>query len=63
MVFQHFSLFEALDVAENVALGMETPPPMRELAARIRADRAAGLTRRLKSRRRFRIARGAGSGS
>ncbi|MGB4828089.1 MAG: ABC transporter ATP-binding protein [Paracoccaceae bacterium] len=37
MVFQHFSLFEALDVAENVALGMENPPAMRELAARIRA--------------------------
>ncbi|RUS60886.1 ABC transporter ATP-binding protein [Pseudorhodobacter sp. E13] len=37
MVFQHFSLFEALNVAENVALGMESPPPMRELAARIRA--------------------------
>jgi ABC-type uncharacterized transport system ATPase subunit len=37
MVFQHFSLFEALTVAENVALGMETPPPMRELATRIRA--------------------------
>jgi general nucleoside transport system ATP-binding protein len=36
MVFQHFSLFEALDVAENVALGMENPPPMRDLAARIR---------------------------
>ena len=36
MVFQHFSLFEALDVAENVALGMEVPPPMRELATRIR---------------------------
>ncbi len=36
MVFQHFSLFEALNVAENVALGMETPPPMRDLAARIR---------------------------
>jgi len=36
MVFQHFSLFEALDVAENVALGMETPPPMRALAASIR---------------------------
>ncbi|MYH57076.1 MAG: ATP-binding cassette domain-containing protein, partial [Boseongicola sp. SB0675_bin_26] len=36
MVFQHFSLFEALDVAENVALGMEMPPPMRELATRIR---------------------------
>jgi general nucleoside transport system ATP-binding protein len=37
MVFQHFSLFEALNVAENVALGMENPPPMRELASRIRA--------------------------
>jgi simple sugar transport system ATP-binding protein len=37
MVFQHFSLFEALDVAENVALGMESPPPMRDLAARIGA--------------------------
>lgn len=37
MVFQHFSLFEALDVAENVALGMENPPPMRQLAERIRA--------------------------
>ncbi len=37
MVFQHFSLFDALNVAENVALGMETPPPMRELAAKIRA--------------------------
>ena len=36
MVFQHFSLFEALNVAENVALGMENPPPMRELSARIR---------------------------
>jgi ABC-type uncharacterized transport system ATPase subunit len=36
MVFQHFSLFEALNVAENVALGMENPPPMRDLAARIR---------------------------
>ncbi|MDV7271323.1 ABC transporter ATP-binding protein [Thioclava sp. A2] len=36
MVFQHFSLFEALNVAENVALGMENPPPMRELSVRIR---------------------------
>ena len=35
MVFQHFSLFDALSVAENIALGMETPPPMRTLAARI----------------------------
>ena len=36
MVFQHFSLFEALNVAENIALGMESPPRMRDLAARIR---------------------------
>ncbi len=36
MVFQHFSLFEALNVAENVALGMEDPPPMRQLSERIR---------------------------
>ncbi len=36
MVFQHFSLFEALDVAENVALGMENPPPMKDLAQRIK---------------------------
>jgi len=36
MVFQHFSLFAALSVAENVALGMENPPPMRQLAQRIR---------------------------
>ena len=36
MVFQHFSLFEAMSVAENVALGMEHPPPLRHLAARIR---------------------------
>ncbi len=37
MVFQHFSLFEALNVAENVALGMENPPPLRLLAEKIRA--------------------------
>jgi simple sugar transport system ATP-binding protein len=36
MVFQHFSLFEALNVAENVALGMEHPPLMGALASRIR---------------------------
>lgn len=36
MVFQHFSLFDALNVAENVALGMENPPPRRQLARRIR---------------------------
>ncbi len=44
MVFQHFSLFEALNVAENVALGMENPPPMRELAGRItEVSKAYGL--------------------
>ncbi|MDE3080022.1 MAG: ABC transporter ATP-binding protein [Paracoccaceae bacterium] len=36
MVFQHFSLFDALNVAENVALGMENPPRLAELASRIR---------------------------
>jgi len=36
MVFQHFSLFEALNVAENVALGMENPPKMHALAQSIR---------------------------
>lgn len=36
MVFQHFSLFDALNVSENIALGMENPPRMRDLAARIK---------------------------
>ncbi|MGB1033891.1 MAG: ABC transporter ATP-binding protein [Primorskyibacter sp.] len=36
MVFQHFSLFDALSVAENIALGMEHPPKPRDLADRIR---------------------------
>lgn len=36
MVFQHFSLFDALNVAENIALGMENPPKMGDLASRIR---------------------------
>ncbi|MDA7425211.1 ABC transporter ATP-binding protein [Thalassococcus lentus] len=35
MVFQHFSLFDALNVAENVALGMENPPKPRDLAKQI----------------------------
>ncbi len=44
MVFQHFSLFEALNVAENVALGMENPPPMKALAAKIKeVSEAYGL--------------------
>ncbi|AXI47819.1 ABC transporter [Sulfitobacter sp. SK012] len=36
MVFQHFSLFDALSVAENIALGMENAPKLRALSARIR---------------------------
>ena len=44
MVFQHFSLFDALTVAENIALGMENPPAMGALAARISdVSRAYGL--------------------
>jgi general nucleoside transport system ATP-binding protein len=44
MVFQHFSLFEALNVAENVALGMENPPKQSELSQRIRqVSEAYGL--------------------
>ncbi len=37
MVFQHFSLFDAMSVAENIALGMEDPPKTHELATQIRA--------------------------
>lgn len=44
MVFQHFSLFEALSVAENIALGMEHPPKPRELSRQIReVSEAYGL--------------------
>ena len=35
MVFQHFSLFEALTVLENIALGMDASIPARELESRI----------------------------
>ena len=35
MVFQHFSLFDALNVAENIALGMESPPKLRDLSEKI----------------------------
>ncbi len=36
MVFQHFSLFDALTVAENITLGMENAPSRSELSQRIR---------------------------
>ena len=36
MVFQHFSLFEALNVADNIALGMEVRLSRSDLASRIR---------------------------
>ena len=35
MVFQHFSLIEALTVADNILLGMEKPPSRRALARQI----------------------------
>lgn len=35
MVFQHFSLFDTLTVAENISLGLEKPGPMDALATRI----------------------------
>ncbi len=35
MVFQHFSLFDALTVAENIALGMENVPDTTDLTQRI----------------------------
>jgi simple sugar transport system ATP-binding protein len=37
MVFQHFSLFDAMSVAENIALGMENAPKLGELSAQISA--------------------------
>ncbi|WP_152047245.1 ABC transporter ATP-binding protein [Aureimonas psammosilenae] len=36
MVFQHFSLFEAMTVLENIALGLDDPPPRRELEKAVR---------------------------
>ncbi|HRQ82981.1 MAG TPA: ATP-binding cassette domain-containing protein, partial [Azospirillaceae bacterium] len=36
MVFQHFSLFDTLTVAENVALGLDSREPMATVARRIR---------------------------
>ncbi len=36
MVFQHFSLFEAMTVNENIALGMDQPGDMAALATRVR---------------------------
>jgi simple sugar transport system ATP-binding protein len=35
MVFQHFSLFDALTVYENIAVGMDDPLPRKALEARI----------------------------
>lgn len=44
MVFQHFSLFEALSVAENIALGMENAPKRRALGRKIsEVSRSYGL--------------------
>jgi simple sugar transport system ATP-binding protein len=44
MVFQHFSLFEALTVAENVALALDGAEPVDTVAARLdQVSRAYGL--------------------
>ena len=44
MVFQHFSLFDALSVAENIALGMDDAPRPRDLARNIKhVSHAYGL--------------------
>lgn len=44
MVFQHFSLFDALTVAENVALALDEAAPLPEVAARLaEVSRAYGL--------------------
>ncbi len=44
MVFQHFSLFEAMTVLENIALGVEKAPDMKALAERvIEVSHAYGL--------------------
>jgi general nucleoside transport system ATP-binding protein len=37
MVFQHFSLFEALTAAENIALSLEDKTPIRTIAAKAQA--------------------------
>jgi len=44
MVFQHFSLFEALTVAENIALGINDPAARKDLRQRIvEVSRSYGL--------------------
>ncbi|MGF1561697.1 MAG: ABC transporter ATP-binding protein [Geminicoccaceae bacterium] len=44
MVFQHFSLFEAMSVQENIALGLDEPAKRRGLTGRIKEiSRAYGL--------------------
>jgi general nucleoside transport system ATP-binding protein len=44
MVFQHFSLFEAMTVLENIALGVDDAGDLRALAARIvEVSQAYGL--------------------
>ena len=44
MVFQHFSLFEAMTVAENVALALDGEEPLPRVAARLaEVSRAYGL--------------------
>ena len=51
MVFQHFSLFETLSVAENVWLGLDSRAPRAEAARRAALDGAGALTLAEVSRR------------
>lgn len=41
MVFQHFSLFDAMSVAENVALALDVPEPLPRVAERLAAVSSA----------------------
>src|SRR5258708_4119177 len=44
MVFQHFSLFDNLTVAENVALGLDGKEPFKDMSARLeQVSRVYGL--------------------
>src|SRR6201987_6359530 len=44
MVFQHFSLFDNLTVAENVALGLDGKEPFKDMSARLeQVSRTYGL--------------------
>ena len=49
MVFQHFSLFDSLTVAENIALAMPGPSEMAALSQRMTATRVRSISLRVRS--------------